>query len=326
MKIAVTGASGRIGNVLVRRLLEEGHELRVLARRESRALAGLPVQWVRGDVFNGEALAELEEGCEALYHLAAVISIQGGKGGEVRRVNVEGTRKVLDVSRIQGVRRVICFSSVHAFSEFPLDAPFDETRPLAFHSRMVYDQTKAEAMDLALRFSAGNHLEVLALCPTAVIGPLDFEPSLSGQMLLDFYRGKIPMLVPGGFDWVDVRDVADAAVAALQKGRSGEAYLLPGEYVTVAGLAGLVHKVTGKSVPKFTAPDWMLRLGLPFVHGYSKLTGTTPLYTGEALDTLRYGSKLISSEKARRELGYSARPLETTIADSYDWFGQNGYL
>lgn len=326
MKIAVTGASGRIGNVLVRRLLEEGHELRVLVRRESKALAGLLVQEVQGNVLDETALTELTKGCEVLYHLAAIISIQGGKGGEVRKVNVEGTRKVLEISSKQGVRRVVYFSSVHAFSEFPLDAPFDETRPLAFHSRMVYDQTKAEAMELALRFAAENRLEVLALCPTAVIGPFDFEPSLTGQMLLDFYRGKIPVLVPGGFDWVDVRDVADAAVAALQKGRTGEAYLLSGEYIPVAGLAGLVHKITGKPVPEFTAPDWLLRLGLPFVNAYSKLTARPPLYTGEALDTLLYGSELISSEKARRELGYSARPLEDTIAEAYDWFWQNGYL
>ncbi|MBV6443037.1 MAG: NAD-dependent epimerase/dehydratase family protein [Haliscomenobacteraceae bacterium CHB4] len=326
MKIAVTGASGRIGNVLARRLLEAGHELRVLARRESRALAGLPVQLVRGDLFDEEALAELTIECEALYHLAAVISIQGGKGGEVRKVNVEGTRKILEISSQQGVRRVVYFSSVHAFSEFPLDVPFDETRPLAFNSRMVYDQTKAEAMDMALRFAAEKNMEVLALCPTGVLGPFDFEPSLSGKMLLDFYRQKIPMLVPGGFDWVDVRDVTDAAANALHKGRSGEAYLLSGNYVPMTGLAELINKITGKPAPKLVAPDWLLRLGLPFVYGYSKLTGKPPLYTGEALDTLRYGSKLISCEKARRELGYSARPLEDTIAEAYDWFWQNGYL
>src|SRR5690606_2738302 len=157
------------------------------------------------------------------------------------------------------------FSSVHAFSEFPLDVPLDETRPLAFNSRMVYDQTKAEAMDLAFRFAAEKNMEVLALCPTAVIGPFDFEPSLTGQMLLDFYRRKIPVLVPGGFDWVDVRDVADAAVAALRKGRSGEAYLLSGNYATMTGLAERIHKITGKPVPKLIAPGWLLRLGLPFV-------------------------------------------------------------
>lgn len=326
MKIAVTGASGRIGNVLVRRLLEAGHEVLVLVRRENKALSGLPLQRVQGDVFDAAALAELVKDCEVLYHLAAVISIQGEKNGLVRQVNVEGTRKVLNISNQQGIRRVVYFSSVHAFSEFPLDAPFDETRPLAYQSRMAYNQTKAEAMDMAFHFAVENRMEVLALCPTGVLGPFDFEPSLSGQMLLDFYRQKIPVLVPGGFDWVDVRDVADAAVAAMHKGRSGEAYLLSGAYLTVTELAGLIGEITKKHVPKFVAPNWLLHAGLPFVAAYSKITATQPLYTGESLDTLLYGSKLISSEKARRELGYITRPLEDTIADAYGWFRQNGFL
>lgn len=326
MKIAITGASGRIGNVLVRRLLEEGHEVRALVRRESKALEGLPLQQVQGDVLDPAALTELTQGCEALFHLAALISIQGGMNGLVRRINVEGTRKVLKISLQQNIRRMVYFGSVHAFSEFPLDVPFDETRPLAFQSSMAYNQTKAEALEMALRFAAEKKMEVLALCPTGVLGPFDFEPSLSGQMLLDFYRRKIPMLVPGGFDWVDVRDVVEAAIAALQKGRSGEAYLLSGTYVTMPELAGMIGNLTGKPVPQFVAPGWLLRALLPFVKAYSKITDTQPLYTSESLDTLRYGSKMISSEKAMRELGYSARPLEGTIADAYDWFGQNGYL
>lgn len=326
MKIAITGASGRIGNALVRKLLEAGHELRVLVRRENKSLAGLPLQRVQGDVLDSAALAELAQGCEVLFHLAALISIQGGMDGLVRRTNVEGTRKVLEISLQEGVRRVVYFSTFHVFSEFPADEPLDETRPLAFRHRMAYTQTKAEALDFALRFSRENNLEVVALCPTGVLGPFDYAPSLSGQMLLDFYRKKIPMLVPGGVDWVDVRDVADAALAAIQKGRSGEAYILSDRYASVAELAQLIGNITGKPVPKYLVPNWLLRAGLPFVEAYSKVTATPPLYTGEALDTLRDGAKLVSNEKARRELGFVARPLEQTIADAYDWFKQNGYL
>lgn len=326
MKIALTGASGRLGNVLARHLLEAGHELRVLQRRDSPALAGLPLHRVQGDLFDTAALSELARGCDVLYHLAAVISIRGGMHGRVQQVNVDGTRKVLETSLQAGARRVVYFSSVHAFCQFPLDGPFDETRPLALQSRVAYDRSKAEALDFALRFARETALEVVALCPTGVLGPLDFEPSLSGRMLIDFYRGKIPLLVPGGFDWVDVRDVAQAAEAALQRGRSGEAYLLPGAYVDMPGLARLVGKVTGRPVPRHVAPDGLLRFGLLFVGAFARLTGSRPLYTGESLDALRYGSKRISGEKARLELGYSARPLAATIADSYEWFNRNGYL
>jgi len=326
MKIAITGATGRIGNVLVRRLVEEGHELRVLVRRESRSLAGLPLQQVQGDVLDSAALAELARGCEMLFHLAALISIQGGMNGLVRRTNMDGTRKVLEISLQEGVRRVVYFSTFHVFSEIPADESLDETRPLAFRHRMAYTQTKAEALDFALRFSRENDLEIVALCPTGVLGPFDYEPSPSGRMLLDFYNRKIPMLVPGGVDWVDVRDVAEAAVAAMQKGRSGEAYILSGRYASVSELARLIGDITGKSVPKYLAPNWLLRVGLPFVEAYSKITATPPPYTGEALDTLRNGAKFVSSEKAQRELGYKTRPLEDTIADAYKWFEQNGYL
>lgn len=326
MKIAITGASGRIGNVLVRRLLKEGHELRVLVRRESNALAGLPLQRVSGDVSDSGALAELAQDCEVLFHLAAVVSIQGGMNGLVRRTNVEGTRNVLEISRQHGVQRVVYFSTFHVFSEKPEHLPLDETRPLTFQNRMAYTRTKAEALDFALRFSENTNLEVVALCPTSVLGPHDYEPSLSGQMLLDFYRKKIPLLVPGGVDWVDVRDVGDAAVAAIHKGRSGEAYILSGSYASVPDLARLISKITGKPVPKRLAPNWLLRAGIPLVEAYARVTATRPLFTTEALDTLRNGAKLVSSEKARRELGYSARPLEETIADAYAWFEQNRYL
>lgn len=326
MKIAITGASGRIGNVLVRKLLEEGHELRVLLRRESRSLAGLPLQRVQGDVLDSAVLAELAQDCEVLFHLAALISIQGGMNGLVHRTNVDGTRKVLEISLQEGVRRVVYFSTFHVFSEFPADKLLDETRPLAFRHRMAYTQTKAEALEFALRFSRENNLEIVALCPTGVLGPFDYEPSPSGRMLLDFYNRKIPMLVPGGVDWVDVRDVANAALTAMQKGQSGEAYILSGRYASVSELARFIGNITGKSVPKYLAPNWLLRIGLPFVEAYSKVTATPPLYTGEALDTLRDGAKFVSNEKARRELGFVARPLEQTIADAYEWFRQNGYL
>lgn len=326
MKIAVTGASGRIGNVVVRQLLEAGHELRILQRRDSKALAGLPLERIFGDLFDPSALSGLTRDCEVLIHLAALISVQGGLAGKVHQVNMEGTRLALEAAQNQGLRRAICFSSIHAFSQLPQDLVLDETRPLAFHSAMAYDRSKAAALAFAQAFAAKNSLEVIALCPTSVIGPFDFGPSLSGQMFLDFYRQKIPMLAPGGFDWCDVRDIAAAAVSALHGARSGEAYLLPGHYATLPEIAAIVRHITGKATPTRVAPNALLRLGIPFIQALAKITGKHPLYTKEALDTLRDGAKQISGEKARYELGYSARSLETTIADTYEWFKQNGYL
>lgn len=326
MKIAVTGASGRIGNVVARELLNAGYQVRALLRRDSPALAGLTLERVPGDLFQQDALDQLTSGCDALIHLAAQVSIHGSMGGKVHTTNVEGTRSVLKAALRNGIQRVVHFSSIHAFKQLPKEGLFDESRPLAFQSRMAYDRSKAEAMDFVFRFGAEHGMEVLALCPTSVIGPFDFEPSLSGQMFLDFYRQKIPLLVPGGFDWCDVRDVAGASVTALRQGKSGEAYLLPGRYASVKEIAQITRKITGKATPKLTAPDWLLRLGVPFVMGYGNITGQRPLYTHDALNTLRDGSKQISAEKAKSHLGYSTRPLEASIADAYQWFEQNGYL
>ena len=326
MKIAITGASGRIGNVVVRKLLEAGHEVRVLQRSESRALNGLTVERVPGHLFDPAALINLVRGTEVLIHLAAVISVQGGMGGKVHHTNVDGTRSVLKIAQDQGLRRAICFSSIHAFNQLPRETILDETRALAFQSNMAYDRSKAEALSFTQQFAAQNSLEVLALCPTSVIGPFDFEPSLSGQMFLDLYKQNIPLLVPGGFDWCDVRDIAIAAVSALHQGRSGEAYLLSGHYATLIDIARIAGNITEKPMPTRVAPNVLLRLGAPFIAAWAKVSGKQPLYTNEALDTVRDGSKQISNKKAMQELGYSARPVETTIADAYQWFKENGYL
>lgn len=326
MQIALTGASGRIGNVVVRQLLAAGHRLRVLQRRDNVSLAGLPVEKVSGNLFDAAALLSLTEGCEVLIHLAGLISVHGDQGGEVVRVNVDGTRRVLDTCLTQGLRRVISFSSVQAFLPPRDGAALSEKAPLALKSPMAYNRAKAECLDLARRFAAENPLEVLTLCPTGVLGPFDFEPSLSGQMLLDFHRGRIPMLTPGGADWVDVRDVALATLAALEGGRSGEAYLLGGRYASIGDLAATIGRVTGRRMPRLVAPEWLLRSALPFMGAWARLSGRPARFTAEMLDTLRDHPKAVATEKARQELGYSPRPLEETLADAFEWFKSVGYL
>lgn len=326
MQIALTGASGRIGNVVARRLLAAGHRLRVLQRRDKPSLAGLPLEIVNGHLLDRPSLEALAGGCEALIHLAGLISVHGDRGGEVVRVNVEGTRQVLEASLARGLRRVVVFSSVQAFSPPPAGRALDESAPLALQSAMAYNRAKAESLLLAQRFAAEHPLEVLTLCPTGVLGPFDYEPSLSGRMLIDFHRGRIPLLTPGGADWVDVRDVADAALAALDGGQNGAAYLLGGRYASIGELAATIGRVTGRRVPRLVAPEWLLRSALPFMGAWARLSGTPARFTREMLDTLREHPKAVSTEKARRELGYSPRPLEDTLADAFEWFKTAGYL
>lgn len=326
MKTAITGASGRIGNLLLKMLVENGHDVRVLAHRNRDGFEKLPVEIVGGSILEPPDLDRLTKDCDVIFHLAAVISIRGGFSEHLRKVNIAGTQNLLEAARRQNVRRVVSFGSVHAFSEDEPDTPFDETRPLALHAPMAYSRTKAEALDLTLRFAKENGPEVIALCPTSVLGPFDPEPSLSGQMLIDFYKGNIPMLAPGGFDWVDVRDVVAGALSAMHSGRSGEAYLLSGRYATMSDIVRIIGDVTGRPVPKHVAPYLLLRAVAPLVEVFSRITGTQPRFTRDAVVTLRRGSRFVSSEKARKDLGYTSRPLEDTIADAYQWFAQHNYL
>ena len=145
-------------------------------------------------------------------------------------------------------------------------------------------------------------------------------------MLIDFYDGKIPMLLPGGFDWVDTRDVVNTAIAALRGGGAGECYLVAGKYYTLPELAAVIGSVTKKKMPSIIAPVGLMKLALPLVDIFGRITNTEPLYTSEALKSLEEGNKKIIYKKAAEQLGHCPRPIEETISDSYEWFKEHGYI
>jgi dihydroflavonol-4-reductase len=317
--VAVTGATGHIGANLVRALLAAGARVRALVRDDVRALEGLPVEPVRGDVLAPETLPPLVSGAEVVIHLAGRISISGDPGGMVVRTNVEGARNVAAASRAAGARRLLHVSSVHAYTGHPLDVAVDESRPLADldPDPSPYDRSKAIGQREVLA-AAGGGLEVVALNPVAVIGPDDHKGSRTGRLLAALAAGRMPALMAGGFSWVDARDVAGALVAASTRGRSGEAYLLPGHWRSVAALAAAVHAAGGARPPRLVTPWWLARAGAPLVEAWSRLTGSEPLYTSESMDTVRK-HRVVRGEKAARELGWAPRPFEETIRDTLAW-------
>ena len=194
------------------------------------------------------------------------------------------------------------FSSIHAFSQDSSGATLDETRaPPDAHRVPAYDRSKAEAKRVVID-GLRRGLDAVIVNPTAVLGPFDFKPSAMGRVLLDLAHRRLPALVRGGFDWVDARDVATGALAAAEKGRSGERYLLSGEWLSIRDLAEIVEIVTGVSPPRFVAPMWAARIGAPFVAAWSKMLKTEPLFTSESLRALR-GARRISHAKASAELG-----------------------
>ncbi len=325
MKIAVTGASGHIGVNLCQELIQHGHSVKALIHKNDHGIKELPLECVPGDLTDASSLSQLVRGVEVVFHLAAVISIQVRNRKELFEKNVRGTENVLNAAQKEGVRRLIHFSSIHALVQEPFDRILDEGRSLALKDRVDYSRSKALS-ELVVQEAVKEGLDAVILNPTAVIGPFDYAPSLLGRALILMYRGKIPALISRGYDWIDVRDVAKAAVVSVEKGEKGERYILSGHWKTLSELAELTYKISGDRYKKLTCSLKLARIGLPFLKLYCRLNSTQPLYTKDSLKILQTGHNRVSCEKARKRLGFYPMPIEETLRDTFDWFRANGFL
>jgi len=321
IKVAVTGASGHIGANLVRELLGRGYEVVALVRQSSLALEGLDVTRADGDILDQQSLCTAFRGVSEVYHLAAHISIQPGEQEKLQRVNVEGTRNVIEACRTEGVSTLVHFSSIHALELEPLDQPVTEENPLIGDGTSHvadYDMSKARAERL-VRQNDGRTLTTRIIYPTAVLGPNDFKLSLFGQVITKLAHGKLPALVSGGFNWVDARDVAWGAVEAAEKGTDGDRFMLSGHYVSMPEVAAVIAELSGIQAPKLTCPVWLAGLFAPLMTGWARLTGETPLYTRDSLAALR-ANKVMSHAKASREFNYQPRPFRESVADALNFY------
>lgn len=324
MQVAVTGAAGHLGGALVRALVADGANVRALVHRDRRALDGVAVEIHEGDVQDPDAFARLVAGCDRVFHLAAVISLAPRDAPVMQAINVDAVKIVVDACLAAGVRRVVHTSSIHAFSALPRDQVIDETRGPAEPNAPAYDRSKA-AGEVHVREGVARGLDAVIVNPTAVIGPYDFRPSPMGEVMLDLYHRRMPGLVAGGFDWVDVRDVVAGMLAAAERGARGASYLLSGTWHSVVDLADRIAALTGKRRPRFVSPMWLARGAAPFAAGWARLRGTRALFTPTSLVALRNHQR-VSSARARNELGYTARPLDDTLRDTFAWFGAQGML
>lgn len=325
MKIAVTGATGHLGNVLVRDLLKEGHVVKVLEHADKRSSENSRVTVVNGGVNDTAAVAELVKGCDTVIHGAAVISINGDPYGMIRKVNVEGVENMLDAAVRYDVKKFIHVSSIHAYNQHPSHEPLDERRSYVGADAASYDQSKRDGQLLVLKY-AGNGLNATIVNPTSMVGPPDHRPSLMGKAIIDLCNGKIRALIPGGFDFADVRDVSKGVIGAMHYGQKGESYLLSGKYFEITHIAKILSDLAGKKINPPVIPEWMARTALPFMKAYAAFTGTTALYTRESIDALICGNRKIDSSRASLELGFTVRPFEKTLQDTYHWFNENGFI
>jgi dihydroflavonol-4-reductase len=324
MVVAVTGASGHVGTNLLPLLIEKGYQVRVLIHRNTHVFKHLNVTPISGDLLNKKSLTECIDGARTVLHLAGQITINR-KSDEVLRVNVDGTRNLLEASMELGVKKFVFFSSIHALNVFPLNGKMDENRDLNFGSQFDYDRSKVNGEEMILEASRTG-LNGVILNPTAIIGPKDHRPSLLGRAICQMYSGKIPALLNGGYNFVDVRDVAEATLQAIEKGRSGQRYIISGYWRSIRELAEAIHSNGGRKPPPLTVPFWMARMGADILNYFSAGKDDEKLYTPASLDTLEQSHKNISHDKASRELGYRPREFEQTIHDTVTWFNQNNEM
>ena len=321
--IVVTGSTGHIGVNLVRALVADGKKVRALIHKHKPDIFNdLDIEIAEMDLLEPATIPPALEGAEVVYHLAALISITGGQGGAVHAVNVEGVKNVAEAALAAGVRRFIHVSSCHAFDINSTGPVVDENAQRPGPHTPAYDQSKA-AGEAALRAVIARGLDAVIVNPCGVVGPIDHRPSRMGQTLLKLRDGKLPSLLDGGFNWVDVRDVVASAIAAETKGRTGENYLLGGHYVALPELMQLAADASGGKCPSFVSPMWLAQIGAPFVETWTRIFGGEPLYTSEALHALR-ANKNLSHEKAARELGHNPRPIKETLKDAYASFTELG--
>lgn len=331
----VTGSTGLLGNNLVRELVTSGYRVRALVRSKAKGdqqFGGIAeVEVVEGNMEHVEALRPHLEGVDHLFHTAAFFR-DGYKGGshwaEMKRVNVDGTKALLNIAYEAGVRRMVHTSSI-AVLDGPQGELVDETMERAITKADDYYRSKIMA-DAVVSDFLTTHPDFFAtmVLPGWMWGPGDIGPTSSGQVALDAVRGKLPGIVPASFSVVDARDVAKAQIAAITKGKRGERYLAAGRHTTMRDLIPMIGKVAGVRVPTRSIPMLML-YGIAGVQEvYARITGKPILLSLATVKLMaQEGDRTrFDHAKSKRDLGLDFRPMEQTIGDTVVWYRSNGWL
>ena len=327
MKVFVTGATGFVGAHVARHLAGQGAQLRLLVRATSNLanLEGLDAETVVGDLREPESLRTGVRGCEAVMHVAADYRLWVRDPDAMYAANVEGTRGLLRLAREEGVRRCVYTSSV-ATMGFKADGTIvDEATPVSIDDMIGhYKRSKFLAEQAALE-AAHQGQEVMVLNPTTPIGARDVKPTPTGRIVVDFLNRKFPAYMDTGLNLVDVREVARAHGAALEKGRPGERYILGGENLTLKQILDKMAAMTGLKSPTMKVPHGVAMAFAYFDEAVTgKLRGREPRAT---VEEVRMGKKKMfaSSAKAERELGFQVLPVEDALRSAIEWFRAHGY-
>jgi dihydroflavonol-4-reductase len=332
MLALVTGATGFVGSHVAAALAGQGADVRLLVRANSdlRNIEHLTADRVVGDLRDAVSIEKAVSGCEVVFHVAADYRLWVRDPDQMYAANVGGTRAILEAARSRGVRRVVYTSSVATMGfAAPGDHPghpADEGSPVAL-DKMIGHYKRSKFMAEQVAIEAGRAgMDVVVVNPTTPVGEQDLKPTPTGRIVLDFLKKKFPAYVDTGLNLVDVRECAGGHLAALEKGRSGERYILGGENLTLKQILDKLAAITGLPSPTIRVP-YIVALAAGVVDEVvtGRILGREPRAT---IDAVRMGRKkmFVSSAKAERELGWKIVPVDGALARAVEWFTGNGYV
>ena len=323
----ITGSSGHVGSNLIRELTKQNYKIRCIDfDGDHRAYEGFDVEIIKGDITERDSLVPIFKDVEIVFHTAALINLDRRYRDQIRLVNVSGTKNVCKASLNAGVKKLIHFSSVDAFYRFPIEKPLLEDRKLIDDPNAVpYDLSKADGQKIVLDFCQQD-LDASIIHPTSIVGPNDFKPGLPMQEMVNLANGKRKVLPNWGYNFVDVRDLCTTAISAVSKGKTGQNYIVGGEYHMYSYIAELMEEQLGRTVLLGTIPNFVSYLGLPYEYVKSLITKKPRVLTVDTLHTGKTGNKVVPSALARSELGHNPRPLEETIHDMVSFFQKRGLI
>ena len=323
----ITGSSGHVGSNLIRELTKQNYKIRCIDfDGDHRAYEGFDVEIIKGDITERDSLVPIFKDVEIVFHTAALINLDRRYRDQIRLVNVSGTENVCQASLNAGVKKLIHFSSVDAFYRFPIDEPLLEDRKLIDDPNAVpYDLSKADGQKIVIDYCKKG-LDASIIHPTSIVGPNDFKPGLPMQEMVNLANGKRKVLPNWGYNFVDVRDLCTTAISAVSKGKTGQNYIVGGEYHMYSYIAELMEEQLGRTVLLGTIPNFVSYLGLPYEYVKSLITKKPRVLTVDTLHTGKTGNKVVPSTLARSELGHNPRPLEETIHDMVSFFQKRGLI
>ena len=322
----ITGGAGHLGSTLVRKLLERQKKIRILVLPDESNIPRGDIEVCYGDICNKESLDSFfynpDKKDLVVIHCAGIVSIASKHVQKVYDVNVSGTKNIVDLSNKYIVKKLIYVSSVHAIPDKKKGEIIDEVS--TFNPNDVfglYAKTKSEATSYVIE-ATKEGLNASVVLPSAITGPFDKGRGHITVLVIDYYKKQLTAGINGGYDFVDVRDVADGIISCCEKGKKGESYILSNKYFSIKEILFMLHEITGKKEIKIFLPLWFLKIIASAAETYYKILKRPALFTAHSIETLNTNLRF-SNEKAKKGLGYTTRDMKETLSDTVIWLKED---